>query len=84
MAPERLVSATEVEKHNKPGDLWLVIGESVWDFSEFGPRHPGGFGGMCPPSQCALLQFLTCVQLFWPMLAAMPQKHTVMCTRRDC
>jgi cytochrome b involved in lipid metabolism len=25
---------SEVEKHNKPGDLWVVIDGKVWDMTE--------------------------------------------------
>jgi hypothetical protein len=27
---------SEVEKHNKPGDLWVVIEGKVWDMTEVG------------------------------------------------
>ena len=32
----------EVKKHNKEGDLWLVIHGNVVDVSDFLPQHPGG------------------------------------------
>ncbi len=35
-------TATEVAKHNKDGDLWLMIGGKVYDVSKFGDEHPGG------------------------------------------
>ncbi|KAH8081967.1 FMN-dependent dehydrogenase-domain-containing protein [Filobasidium floriforme] len=37
-----LISMSEVEKHNKPGDLWVVIEGKVWDMTEFIEDHPGG------------------------------------------
>ncbi|KAJ7274446.1 peroxisomal acyl-CoA-dehydrogenase [Mycena haematopus] len=32
----------EVAKHNKPGDLWIVIDAKVFDLSRFQNLHPGG------------------------------------------
>ncbi|KAF7308134.1 Acyl-CoA dehydrogenase [Mycena chlorophos] len=32
----------EVAKHNKAGDLWIVIDGKVFDLSRFAPMHPGG------------------------------------------
>ncbi|KAJ7931447.1 acyl-CoA dehydrogenase NM domain-like protein [Mycena leptocephala] len=32
----------EVSKHNKPGDLWIVIDAKVYDLSRFQNLHPGG------------------------------------------
>ncbi|KAJ7494660.1 acyl-CoA dehydrogenase NM domain-like protein [Mycena galericulata] len=32
----------EVSKHNKPGDLWIVIDAKVFDLSRFQNLHPGG------------------------------------------
>jgi cytochrome b involved in lipid metabolism len=33
---------SEVKKHNKDGDAWVVIHGNVVDVSDFVPRHPGG------------------------------------------
>ena len=32
----------EVAKHNKPGDLWIVIDSEVYNVSKFSELHPGG------------------------------------------
>lgn len=32
----------EVAKHNKEGDLWVVIDSKVFDLSKFADMHPGG------------------------------------------
>ncbi|KAG8933265.1 hypothetical protein FRC02_012251, partial [Tulasnella sp. 418] len=32
----------EVAKHNKEGDLWVVIDAKVFDLSKFSRLHPGG------------------------------------------
>ncbi|KAF8575233.1 acyl-CoA dehydrogenase NM domain-like protein [Ramaria rubella] len=36
------VTRDEVAKHNKPGDLWLIIDSKVFDVSKFAALHPGG------------------------------------------
>ncbi|KAK4686349.1 acyl-CoA dehydrogenase, partial [Tremellales sp. Uapishka_1] len=38
------ISAQEVSKHNKQGDLWIVIDSIVYDLSKFSNLHPGGAG----------------------------------------
>lgn len=35
-----------VARHNRPGDAWIVINESVYDISRF--PHPGGFEILAP------------------------------------
>jgi delta8-fatty-acid desaturase len=34
-------SKADVEKHNKEDDLWLIIGQKVYDISKFANYHPG-------------------------------------------
>ncbi|CAD7960377.1 unnamed protein product [Amoebophrya sp. A25] len=38
----QVFSAEEVAKHNKLGDLWLIIEDKVYDVSKFANVHPGG------------------------------------------
>ena len=38
----------DVAKHNKQGDLWLVIDGEVYDLSKFGKFHPGGHSVLRP------------------------------------
>lgn len=38
----KAISHNEVEKHNKPGDAWMVINGNVYDVSKFASVHPGG------------------------------------------
>ncbi|KAL7422285.1 hypothetical protein Q5752_002931 [Cryptotrichosporon argae] len=40
----KTISRDEVAKHNKPGDLWIIIDAIVYDLSKFGNLHPGGIG----------------------------------------
>ncbi|KAK1990741.1 FMN-dependent dehydrogenase [Colletotrichum falcatum] len=47
--PPKLTPA-EVSKHNRLGDLWLVIDAHVYDFSNFVREHPGGIAVIL---QCA-------------------------------
>ncbi|TFY56995.1 hypothetical protein EVG20_g8714 [Dentipellis fragilis] len=44
MASKQLKEFTreEVEKHNKPGDVWVIIDAKVYDLSRFVGLHPGG------------------------------------------
>ncbi|OWT42149.1 acyl-CoA dehydrogenase [Cryptococcus neoformans] len=39
----------EVAKHNKQGDLWVIIDSIVYDLSKFGAMHPGGVGVLLDP-----------------------------------
>ena len=38
----RIYSRSEVLSHNKPGDCYLIIKNSVYDLTEFIKQHPGG------------------------------------------
>lgn len=38
----KLVSTQEIAQHNTPEDLWIVVGDEVWDVTNFSPEHPGG------------------------------------------
>ena len=31
---------SEVSKHNKTGDMWIVMGNKIYDMSSY--KHPGG------------------------------------------
>ncbi|KAH6908984.1 acyl-CoA dehydrogenase [Coprinopsis sp. MPI-PUGE-AT-0042] len=44
MASKELKNFTreEVAKHNKEGDLWIVVDAKVYDLSKFAAMHPGG------------------------------------------
>ena len=36
------LSVEELSKHDTVDDAWIVINGTVWDVTEFAPRHPGG------------------------------------------
>ncbi len=38
----RTVSFDEVARHRSERDLWIVLGDVVWDLSAFAQSHPGG------------------------------------------
>lgn len=40
----------EVGRHNKEGDLWIVIDNEVYDLSKFGELHPGGLPPLLDPT----------------------------------
>eukprot|EP01117_Protostelium_nocturnum_P008995 TRINITY_DN3230_c0_g1_i1.p1 TRINITY_DN3230_c0_g1~~TRINITY_DN3230_c0_g1_i1.p1 ORF type:complete len:518 (-),score=200.74 TRINITY_DN3230_c0_g1_i1:159-1712(-) len=42
MAESKKFTLEEVAKHNKSGDLWVVIDSVVYDLSKFEDLHPGG------------------------------------------
>jgi cytochrome b involved in lipid metabolism len=46
MVSQTVLSAQEVSKHNTANDCWIVVGEKVWDFTQFASAHPGGENGM--------------------------------------
>ncbi|EPZ34355.1 DNA/RNA helicase, DEAD/DEAH box type domain-containing protein [Rozella allomycis CSF55] len=37
-----VISNEELQKHNKKGDLWLAIDNTVYDLTDFMNEHPGG------------------------------------------
>lgn len=45
--PVRMASKTfsreEVSRHNKDGDLWIIIKDKVYDVSKFAALHPGAY-----------------------------------------
>ena len=38
----RDISYEEVSKHATADDAWVIVGENVYDLTEFAPNHPGG------------------------------------------
>ncbi|PPJ52162.1 hypothetical protein CBER1_10028 [Cercospora berteroae] len=36
------ISADELIKHNSKQSCWIAIGDTVWDVTDFAPKHPGG------------------------------------------
>ncbi|OBZ71855.1 putative medium-chain specific acyl-CoA dehydrogenase, mitochondrial [Grifola frondosa] len=40
----KLFTLEDVAKHNKEGDLWIVVDSKVYDVSKFANLHPGGVG----------------------------------------
>jgi len=38
----KIVSRDEVDNHSRPGDMWIVIDNLVYDLTKFQTRHPGG------------------------------------------
>lgn len=49
-----MISASEISKHNKATDLWLVVDNNVWNITDFAPTHPGGLGSMSNPLPSAV------------------------------
>ncbi|TFK72941.1 peroxisomal acyl-CoA-dehydrogenase [Pluteus cervinus] len=45
----RQLTRDEVDKHNQPGDLWVVIDAKVYDLSRFQDLHPGGVAALLDP-----------------------------------
>ncbi|KAL4302022.1 hypothetical protein GQ457_10G017580 [Hibiscus cannabinus] len=38
----RYISQTELQSHNKPGDLWISIQGKIYDVTQWSLHHPGG------------------------------------------
>lgn len=36
------ISRAEVTAHNGPADIWIIVGDDVFDVSSFQEEHPGG------------------------------------------
>jgi hypothetical protein len=51
MASKQLkqIARSEVEKHNTPDDLWVIIDAEVYDLSRFKAMHPGGLSVLLDP-----------------------------------
>lgn len=43
---QRLYTLEDVAKHNKDGDLWVVINGKVFDLTTYMDTHPGGKQGI--------------------------------------
>lgn len=41
-------SSSQINDHNKPEDLWIVIDGDVFDMTLFQLEHPGGYQGTRP------------------------------------
>ncbi|KAF3439938.1 hypothetical protein FNV43_RR18216 [Rhamnella rubrinervis] len=39
---KKYITAEELKKHNKPGDLWISIQGKIYDVSDWTKDHPGG------------------------------------------
>ncbi|PGH30803.1 hypothetical protein GX50_06431 [[Emmonsia] crescens] len=42
VTPFKSFSTADVSSHNKDGDIWVIIGQEVYDISKFQDEHPGG------------------------------------------
>jgi cytochrome b involved in lipid metabolism len=45
----RIFAREEVAAHNKDGDLWIIVNDTVFDLSKFQNEHPGGKRSLSPP-----------------------------------
>lgn len=45
----------EVAKHNKKGDIWIVIDSQIYNVSKFVELHPGGESVLCVPNLVCLI-----------------------------
>lgn len=39
---EKLITISELRKHNSPSDAWTLVNDKVLDITKFADRHPGG------------------------------------------
>lgn len=46
------VTPEDVSKHNTPDNLWTIIGNEVYDLTDFQKEHPGGARSMFPIFIC--------------------------------
>ncbi|KAF2213888.1 hypothetical protein CERZMDRAFT_38316 [Cercospora zeae-maydis SCOH1-5] len=37
-----VISPDELSKHNSKKSCWIAIGDTIWDVTDFAPKHPGG------------------------------------------
>ncbi|KAF2017490.1 cytochrome b2 [Aaosphaeria arxii CBS 175.79] len=42
MDSKQTLSLDDIKAHNSPEDCWIVVGEKVWDVTDFLSVHPGG------------------------------------------
>lgn len=42
MSSDKLYTWAEVGKHNKDNDIWVVIGDDVYNLTDYSSEHPGG------------------------------------------
>ena len=42
-----VLNMSEINKHNKSTDCWMLISGNVYDITSFFGSHPGGSAGLC-------------------------------------
>jgi L-lactate dehydrogenase (cytochrome) len=59
MSAAKLISVSEIGRHNTPSDCWIVVDGQVWDVTDFHEEHPGGSAGESFEVCVCCLLFLT-------------------------
>jgi cytochrome b involved in lipid metabolism len=54
----KMYTTKDVSSHNKPDDLWLVVGGDIFNVTKFQHEHPGGAKSQCKHNPLTFVDYM--------------------------